>query len=301
VSFFAYFALLVYCDLLRSEDWGFEADYRANRMVLTRIVPGSPADRAGLQPHDIVATADGKTIGGVLDWTVVDSNVMFDRPIALSLQRNGQPVAASIVLRQGSWSFLRTGLGLFILATLGVQLVALILALVIVLKRPDDAVARAGAWLLATVGVFKIVLPGRIAAVWRDLPVAVSALFWLPHVSDVAAAAVFFTFFASFPRKYSTRPATGWCCGCRWRSRIGVLALVAHARSRLWLSSLDRHFFREHYNAQQILRQVSDDIRRVGDFERVAPRVVALIETALHPEFVALLVRQPHEAVGTLR
>jgi tRNA A-37 threonylcarbamoyl transferase component Bud32 len=472
VSFFAYFGLLVYCDLLRSEDWGFEADYRANRMVLTRIVPGSPADRAGLQPHDIVATADGKTIRGILDWTVVDSNVMFDRPIALSLLRNGQPVAASIVLRQGSWSFLRTGPGLFILATLGVQAVALILALVIVLKRPDDAVARVGAWLLATIGVFKIVLPGRIAAVWRDLPAAVSALFWLPHVSDVAAAAVFFTFFASFPRKifrsagdwlvlwlpmaialvrplqfafqmvYAPEKATGrayqgqvltavtafyiiaaltaltanyrrltdvnerrrvkillvgalvglvpgflvvasyWMRssanmtqsifaskatalgtltllffpisfayailrhrlldisvmirqGVRYalarhvlaslvpamallltadvllhsdqplstflRGRgwaylaVGMLALVARAGQRQWLVSLDRHFFREHYNAQQILRQVSDDIRRVGDFERVAPRVVALIETALHPEFVALLLRQPHE------
>ena len=38
-------------------------------------------------------------------------------------------------------------------------------------------------------------------------------------------------------------------------------------------------------------RRVAEDIRQVGDFERVAPRVVAQIEAALHPEFVALLVR----------
>jgi len=471
VSFFAYFGLLVYCDLWRPEDWGFEADYRTHRMAVTRIVAGSPADRAGVRPHDIVVAADGKTIRSLLDWTVVDSNVRFDRPIALSLERNGQPVAATLVLRQGSWSFLRTGAGLFILATLGVQLITLILATVIVLKRPDDAVARIGAWLLVTIGVFKIVLPYRIAAVWRDVPAPVSTLFWLPHASDVAAAAVFFTFFASFPRKmirsagvwlllwlpmaiaavkplqfafqmvYAPEKATGpayqgqvltavtafyivaaltalsanyrrltdvnerrrmkillvgfaglvpgfllvasyWLRssanltqsifasrttalgtltllffpmsfayailrhrlfdirviirqGVQYalarrvvaslvpalavlltadvllhsdqplstflRARgwaylaVGALALVARAQRRQWLSSLDRHFFREHYNAQQILRQVSDDIRRVGDFERVAPRVVALIETALHPEFVALLVRQPHE------
>ena len=67
VSFFAYFTLLVYCDLWRPEDWGFEAEYRTNRMAVTRIVAGSPGDRAGLQPHDIVLAADGGS-DAYLDW-----------------------------------------------------------------------------------------------------------------------------------------------------------------------------------------------------------------------------------------
>jgi eukaryotic-like serine/threonine-protein kinase len=74
-----------------------------------------------------------------------------------------------------------------------------------------------------------------------------------------------------------------------------ALALIARARRRQWLNSLDRRFFREQYNAQQILHQVANDIHSVGDFTRVAPRVVAQIEAALHPEFVALLVRQPND------
>ena len=58
----------------------------------------------------------------------------------------------------------------------------------------------------------------RCGAICR---LAVGALFWLPHASDVAAAAVFFTFFASFPRRmiHSTG-RLGCCCGCRWRSRV---------------------------------------------------------------------------------
>ena len=147
------------------------------------------------------ATADGKTIRGVLDWTVVDSNVMFDRPIALSLQRNGQPVAASAVLRQGSWSFLRTGPGLFILATLGIQLVSLVLALVIVLKRPDDAVAPSGS--VAARHHWRV--QDRAAGSNRRR-VARSACAGQRAVLATArqrrgGAAVFFTFFASFPRK----------------------------------------------------------------------------------------------------
>ena len=471
-SFLAYFALLVYCDVWRPEDAGFVADYSANNMRLTRIVPDSPAARAGLQPDDVIAVADGKTIRSVLDWTVVDTNVEFDRPIPLEVERIATRVATSLVLRQGPWSYLRSGPGLFILVALGIQLVTLVLALEIVVKRPDDGVARLGAWLLATIGVFKIVLPGRIAAVWRDLPAPVGALFWLPHASDVCAAAVLFTFFASFPRRminstvvwvllwvpmaiavakplqfafdvvYAPERATGdanqgqlltivtglyivaaltaltmnyrrltevnerrrvkvlvvgalgglapgfLVVASYWlrssanltesifasratalgtvsllffptafayaimRHRLfdirviirqgmqyalarrvltwlvpaialllgvdvllhsdqpvasllrargwvylaaGALALVARAQRRAWLNSLDRQFFREHYNAEQILRQVSDDIHNVGDFERVAPRVVAQVEAALHPEFVALLVRQPHE------
>src|SRR5215212_6447563 len=109
VSFFSYFGLLVYCDLWRPEDAGLVADYSTHQMVLTRIVPGSPADRAGLRPRDIIASADGRQIHTVRDWTVVDAQMVFDRPIALRIARDGQPLTTAIVRRQASWSYLRTG------------------------------------------------------------------------------------------------------------------------------------------------------------------------------------------------
>lgn len=77
---------------------------------------------------------------------------------------------------------------------------------------------------------------------------------------------------------------------------LGALALTAHARRQPWLVALDRRFFRERYDAQRLLREVVEEVREAGSFERVAPRVVARIEVALHPEFVALLVREPGEA-----
>jgi eukaryotic-like serine/threonine-protein kinase len=43
------------------------------------------------------------------------------------------------------------------------------------------------------------------------------------------------------------------------------------------------------------LREVAEEVREARNFERVAPRVVARIEAALHPEFVALIMREPHE------
>src|SRR6516162_2671900 len=84
--------------------------------------------------------------------------------------------------------------------------------------------------------------------------------------------------------------ARGWIY-----SLLAGLGLLVYFRRRSWLEAIDRRFFREHYDAQRLLREVVEEVRGAASFERVAPRVGARIEAALHPEFVALLVRDPRE------
>jgi eukaryotic-like serine/threonine-protein kinase len=72
--------------------------------------------------------------------------------------------------------------------------------------------------------------------------------------------------------------------------------LLLHFRRNTWLDALDRRFFREHYNAQQILRAIVEELRAVRDLERMAPHVVSKIYAALHPEFATILVRRPGDA-----
>ena len=72
-----------------------------------------------------------------------------------------------------------------------------------------------------------------------------------------------------------------------------AIAVVAQTEQHKWLNALDRRFFRERYNAQRLLRQVAEDVRRAASLDPVAPTVVSRIEQALHPVFVALLVRGP--------
>jgi hypothetical protein len=74
---------------------------------------------------------------------------------------------------------------------------------------------------------------------------------------------------------------------------VAGLALAAHARRTRWLDALDRRFFREHYDAQRLVRRIVDDLRTETTLERAGPRVVSQIEGAVHPEFAALLVRAP--------
>ncbi|HEV8130434.1 MAG TPA: PDZ domain-containing protein, partial [Acidobacteriota bacterium] len=82
--------------------------------------------------------------------------------------------------------------------------------------------------------------------------------------------------------------ARGWIYG----GLIG-LAFLAHRQRERWAESLDRRFFRERYSAEKLLREMVEEIRHATRLEAVAPRLVARIEAALHPEFAALLLHEP--------
>ncbi|MBN2320935.1 MAG: protein kinase [Acidobacteria bacterium] len=73
-------------------------------------------------------------------------------------------------------------------------------------------------------------------------------------------------------------------------------ALLLYFYRRTWLEALDRRFFREHYEAHGVLRTVIEEIRKSGSFEKVAPGAVLQIESALHPQTAAILVRRPGES-----
>jgi serine/threonine-protein kinase len=78
---------------------------------------------------------------------------------------------------------------------------------------------------------------------------------------------------------------------------MAVVGLVAHTKQSQWMEVLDRRFYREHYNAQQLLRQTVDEIRASFSLAEVAPKTAARIEQALHSEFAAILMREPSETL----
>jgi hypothetical protein len=76
---------------------------------------------------------------------------------------------------------------------------------------------------------------------------------------------------------------------------VAGVAIAAHLRRQHWLEAIDKRFFRERYDAQRLLSQVVEDIRRAGDLPGVAVEVVSRVAAALHPRYVAVLVREPRE------
>jgi eukaryotic-like serine/threonine-protein kinase len=463
-TFVAFFGLLVYCDAVRPESEGVDLAF-TDALTVKAVHPGSAASRAGLRPGDRIVAVDGQPIGPQkMDWVAVATNVEFDKPIALDIRRDGAALRVRLEFHRESLSRWTTREGLDLIGVRLVQFVTLCLALLLVFRRPEDPVARLGAWLLGSVSVFCVVLPFRISAVWRGLWWPAGLLLWLPFASALLLGALLLTFFLFFPVRRVRRRGVlvalwapllatatpflrfqvaavytpdrclalwdgftlllgvsmcylaatagvavwsyrrladanerrrlrvllaGAVVGCTaagsivfawWRGgtlalfgarsmgwmlpllvvvpvsfvyavlrhrlfdlrlivRRGVqyalarrlllslvpallvamafdlyrhrdqpmvevaatratgylllsaVAVLAQSRRQRWLEALDRRFFRERYDAQRILRRVSDDIRGEGSLERVAGRVVTQIELALHPAFVVLLVR----------
>ena len=78
---------------------------------------------------------------------------------------------------------------------------------------------------------------------------------------------------------------------------VGLALLVVRTFREPWLRSVDRHFFRERYDAQRLLRSIAEQITRASNFEAMVPSVIQQIDEALHPEFVSVLRYLPDESM----
>lgn len=70
---------------------------RTHGIEIVEVVPGSPADRAGLRSEDIILEIDGVAIEDAADLQkrMVDSAI--GRPVELKIYRNGEPVTLGAV------------------------------------------------------------------------------------------------------------------------------------------------------------------------------------------------------------
>jgi eukaryotic-like serine/threonine-protein kinase len=199
-SFLAYFALLLYCDINRPEPVGFRVDFRADGVYVDTVAPGSPAHAAGLQHGDRIAVARGLPVRDREDWLAVDGLLEPGSEITIVVERAGTQIPLRSRLGGESPSFWRTPAGAVLLVVRLAQLATLAIALLVAFKRPRDPLALLGAWLMASAGVFCIVFPSGIAAVWQRLPLPIGALLWFPFASSIGIGVILFAFFASFPR-----------------------------------------------------------------------------------------------------
>jgi sigma-B regulation protein RsbU (phosphoserine phosphatase) len=79
----------------------------------------------------------------------------------------------------------------------------------------------------------------------------------------------------------------------------GLILVGLHRLNRHLRSLVDRRFFREAYDARQVLTSLSEEVREVPDAKALVDLVAARVREALHPESVHLFVRD--EASGSVR
>jgi S1-C subfamily serine protease len=62
---------------------------RDSAIEVVEVVRGSPADRAGLRPEDLIVEADGKPVEGVDDLQRLMGDELIEKPVALGVVRDG--------------------------------------------------------------------------------------------------------------------------------------------------------------------------------------------------------------------
>lgn len=85
---------------------------------------------------------------------------------------------------------------------------------------------------------------------------------------------------------------------------VSTWSLTAAAADLLWvrrplLASIDRRFFREHYDTQQVLTQLVEASRRAASSRDLAALIAGEVDRALHVEQIAVLLRD--ERAGLFR
>jgi serine protease Do/serine protease DegQ len=78
-----------------AESFGLE---RAAGALVNQVVPGSPADQAGLRRGDVLLTIDGRAIRGVRELQLQVASVPPGRSVSLGVLRDGKPLTLKVTI-----------------------------------------------------------------------------------------------------------------------------------------------------------------------------------------------------------
>ena len=170
-SFCTYFALLVFCDLVRPVYPGFEADPdRTGGVVVTKVMPATPASDAGMAVGDRLIAINGVTIVDSDTWGAVGANYQIGVSMPVIVERSGARTHLSMRLPPEEVDYWLTRTGATLIVFRLAQLVTLAAGLFIAWRRPRDLTALAAAWFLLTCVVFVIAVPSTAHERLASLP-----------------------------------------------------------------------------------------------------------------------------------
>jgi hypothetical protein len=203
-SFLLYFGLVLYLDFA-GPALGVFAGFTRRNIVVNDVFLS--AEASGIRREDRIIRADGQLVASDVDWFSILSNLEVGKPISFEVQRGEQHLNLVVTPTRRSFSFGRLNPLMLVVLRIG-QSIMLGLACVIAFARPRNPSALIGALFLGTIAVNNPPqLLAGYAAVARDLPAI--PLLWIPGLIPSLGAPLFFTFCATFPRKF-LRGARVW-------------------------------------------------------------------------------------------
>lgn len=137
------------------------------------VVPGGPAEQAGLQPGDILRSADGQALGTPRQFRDYTNSHLGQR-IVLAIERQGQMLDIPVVPRV-DWPEGQGPLGIRLAATL--------------LLVPHDPISAIAFGFRATGELVGLTLTAPVMAIRGDLPIDAIRPIGLPVMTQLAAQA----------------------------------------------------------------------------------------------------------------
>jgi hypothetical protein len=141
-------------------------------VLIGRVVPGLPAERAGLHAGDVVVAVDGQPVRRAHDWDEMTWQFGPGKPFALSVTRAGTPVELTMWFpEQRVWQMRDRGQWLDYFGDAALALLYLAMGLVALFARPRNPGVVAGALVLLMFAGFLQPGGGAGTAVrFRQLP-----------------------------------------------------------------------------------------------------------------------------------
>jgi hypothetical protein len=200
-AYMGYLALLITCDLLRVPPRGFVPRFTDSGVIVSSLVPGSVAARAGLEDGDRIIRANGQTLEGLADWQRVGIHFDPSRPLILEVERRGRPLRTALPLGAGLERWRLGGQSPGVVAFRVAQVITLGFAVLVALRRSFKPAALLGSLLLASIATVSLVLPMRMAVFWAALPAWLEGLLWIPFTTSASGGPLLFAFAAVFPQR----------------------------------------------------------------------------------------------------
>jgi tRNA A-37 threonylcarbamoyl transferase component Bud32 len=183
---------------------GVDVSDKAGRVEVTSIW-APPAERAGLLVGDTLREVNGQHIGTEVDWLAQHMNFHPDKPIAIRVERAGQPVDLQMFIHGRVWDQLDRATKTSQIIFLANKFITLVIGLFVVFSRPKDLVARIGGWALVAMASVYEPFPGGMSASLRGLPSVLVIAVMLVYVSAAIRTALLAGFFCLFPKTLITK------------------------------------------------------------------------------------------------
>ena len=196
ISFSGYYALTAFGDLVPVEHFGASFTTTPETPIVTAVDAGGPAGRAGLRAGDHIVTVDGRPVRNALDWASAFTRINVGQPIPVVVGRDGLHQELGVVFQRRPKNPWEDRELLFIILARFAQLVTLLFAIAIG-ARANGWRAVLGFWLLATISIYSVGLPPRMAVWWRAFPLPIQPLLFIPSISKVVIGFIVFTFFCT--------------------------------------------------------------------------------------------------------